>query len=324
MSKYVTAITVEEYNKNYSDWQEVTALQSPEDVATFIDTFEASGIVGFSIAGVISKEGKYIFVVSNQNTGYDFLSQLNKLTPQGVIVFAQNAKLLYGKNRSRGYYEERPEPQAFNVSEMPDFNGFPQSAQQGEFAQQPTQMETIQPSQKVQQPVQMETAQTNRVVQQPAQESQIRKAPPTAHQRSSIPTIEEASIGDSKTEMFEEDDASATGFMEEDEYAEHGINTVVKYLIQQGNGMRLDIVDSRGLILGRSASKVDFVVDSTKVSRKHARVYLNGSTVMVQDYNSSNGTFVDGLRVSAQKDIELPIGGTLLIGDVEFKLSEEG
>lgn len=275
MANYITSITVAEYNQRFSDWEEVSSLNSAEDVATFIDTFEAANIKGYIIAGVITKDGKYIFVRSDQNTGYDFIIQLNKLTPSNITISAQNAKLLFGKDKSRGYYVDVPkfeEPMpAFDVSVSP-------------IAVKPSQSATI------------------------------------VHSENEIPS---AILDDdnSKTEMFEEDDASATGFMDEDDYAEHGISTVQYYLIRQDNGMSLRIPDSRGITIGRSASRVDYVIDSPKVSRKHARIYLSGDECKIEDCDSSNGTFVDGLRVRANEGMVLSVNSTILIGDIEFKLT---
>jgi pSer/pThr/pTyr-binding forkhead associated (FHA) protein len=50
-----------------------------------------------------------------------------------------------------------------------------------------------------------------------------------------------------------------------------------------------------GMVLGRLAG-VDWVVDDTSVSRRHARVVREGATWLVEDLASSNGTLLNGVR----------------------------
>lgn len=255
MNRVITSISLDEYRRSFSDWEEVKGLNTSEDVATFIDTFEEAKILGYMIAKVISKDGKYIFVTSERSTGFDFMSQLNNLTPDGVMVSAQNVKLLFGKEKSRGFYEEEQS----TISDLPEFDtGVSPQGTEGD---------------------------------------------------------------DNRTGILEEEeDVTATGFMDEDDYAEHGVENTTYNLVQTKTGAIIKIVDARGVTIGRSVSKVDFVVDSINVSRKHARVYINGKDCRVHDFESSNGTFVDGMRVR-DTDVTIPVGGVLLLGDVEFKLA---
>ena len=49
-------------------------------------------------------------------------------------------------------------------------------------------------------------------------------------------------------------------------------------------------------ILGRS-SKCDLVLRNDTVSRRHAEITVRGTTLIVRDLGSSNGTFIEGRRV---------------------------
>ncbi len=49
-----------------------------------------------------------------------------------------------------------------------------------------------------------------------------------------------------------------------------------------------------GLVLGRNSS-CDIVIPMRQVSRQHARVFAHGDQVMVEDLDSKNGTFVNGV-----------------------------
>jgi DNA-binding NtrC family response regulator len=83
------------------------------------------------------------------------------------------------------------------------------------------------------------------------------------------------------------------------------------------DGASLQVVPLPGngtLTVGRS-QKCDVSIDSGSVSRHHANLVV-GPEVEIEDIGSSNGTFVDGVRLAANKKIRLGIGIPFLIGGV--------
>lgn len=56
------------------------------------------------------------------------------------------------------------------------------------------------------------------------------------------------------------------------------------------------LVRGKRLLIGRQA-QCDVHLDSINVSRRHAAVTIEGSSVFIEDLNSSNGVFVNGARV---------------------------
>jgi two-component system, NtrC family, response regulator AtoC len=68
------------------------------------------------------------------------------------------------------------------------------------------------------------------------------------------------------------------------------------------------------LTIGR-ASKCDVVIDSGSVSRHHANLAV-GADVEIEDVGSSNGTFVDGVKLPPNRPIRLAVGVPFLIGAV--------
>jgi len=68
------------------------------------------------------------------------------------------------------------------------------------------------------------------------------------------------------------------------------------------------------LTIGR-ASRCDVVIDSGSVSRHHANLTIGGD-VEIEDAGSSNGTFVDGVKLPANRPVRLAIGVPFLIGAV--------
>ncbi len=83
------------------------------------------------------------------------------------------------------------------------------------------------------------------------------------------------------------------------------------------DGAALQVVPLPGsgaLTIGR-ASKCDVVIDSGSVSRHHANLLL-GSEVAIEDVGSSNGTTVDGTRLTQKSQVKLSIGVPFLVGAV--------
>jgi len=74
------------------------------------------------------------------------------------------------------------------------------------------------------------------------------------------------------------------------------------------------------LVIGRSETNVDVVVDDKYVSRAHAKVWIENDQVYVEDLNSSNGTFINSKRIfhkTLLKDAD-----TLMIGLQVFRTKE--
>jgi len=69
-----------------------------------------------------------------------------------------------------------------------------------------------------------------------------------------------------------------------------------------------------GLTVGREVG-CDLVLPDSTVSRRHARVVMEGGTPVVYDEGSTNGTFVNEQRISRQL---LKPGDSLRFGSVQF------
>ena len=83
---------------------------------------------------------------------------------------------------------------------------------------------------------------------------------------------------------------------------------------------RLD-VDGRGHVLTEAVtvigrgSEADVVLDDPGVSRRHAEVRVSAQGARLSDLSSTNGTFVDGERVSS---VDLFDGATITVGRTEL------
>ena len=67
--------------------------------------------------------------------------------------------------------------------------------------------------------------------------------------------------------------------------------------------------------IGR-AVECDIVITSKRVSREHARLMRDGRRVMVEDLNSTNGTFLNDEHIL--EPMELRDGDMVSVGDVKF------
>ncbi len=85
-------------------------------------------------------------------------------------------------------------------------------------------------------------------------------------------------------------------------------------LVVDGPGTRHELTTGRNVI-GRG-TEADIRLPDTGVSRKHVDVVLDGGTATVEDLGSTNGTLVNGRRVSRQALVDgdvIRIGHSVLV-----------
>jgi pSer/pThr/pTyr-binding forkhead associated (FHA) protein len=76
------------------------------------------------------------------------------------------------------------------------------------------------------------------------------------------------------------------------------------------------------LILGREHSTADLVIPDPGISRRHARVLARNGAVILEDLGSSNGTYVNGHRISGP--VELGTGDEVQLGDTILGVAARG
>jgi hypothetical protein len=89
---------------------------------------------------------------------------------------------------------------------------------------------------------------------------------------------------------------------------------VTHVLVVDGPGTRHELTTGRNVI-GRG-TEADIRLPDTGVSRKHVDVVLDGGTATVEDLGSTNGTLVNGRRVSRQALVDgdvIRIGHSVLV-----------
>jgi hypothetical protein len=92
----------------------------------------------------------------------------------------------------------------------------------------------------------------------------------------------------------------------------------LKVITGPGAGQTVRI-GADAIIIGRE--NADLTIPDPELSRRHAAVSRSGAHVVVQDLGSTNGVFVDGLRI--EKPARLDHGATLRVGTSEIALELE-
>ncbi len=89
-------------------------------------------------------------------------------------------------------------------------------------------------------------------------------------------------------------------------------------LVSTSGEQAIDLQMGRTFVVGRAVTSDVPIYDPT-ISRRHAEVFLTGTGVRVKDLNSSNGTFVNGARVT---EAEAGPSDVITFGKVAFRVKE--
>jgi pSer/pThr/pTyr-binding forkhead associated (FHA) protein len=74
------------------------------------------------------------------------------------------------------------------------------------------------------------------------------------------------------------------------------------------------VLDRKEIRIGRAPNN-EFVIEDDYASSQHARLQRNDDGWLLQDLNSTNGTYVDGARIGApvliKQEMQIRIGKTI-------------
>lgn len=112
---------------------------------------------------------------------------------------------------------------------------------------------------------------------------------------------------------YEEEPLGRTMFVEEKVVREQG-----KHRLLSAEGNLLAMLDKPSLSIGKKKGEVDVVLKDLSVSRIHARILVENREAYLEDLNSTNGTFKNGLRLQPYEKRRLEEGDEIKCGTVEL------
>jgi predicted Ser/Thr protein kinase len=94
--------------------------------------------------------------------------------------------------------------------------------------------------------------------------------------------------------------------------------TTLKMKVAEGNAQGSEIAVDDELLIGRLEDGAGKLADDPEISRRHARVFRTGEEAYsIEDLGSTNGTFVNGMRVEGAKPLSaadvITVGNTKLV-----------
>lgn len=75
-------------------------------------------------------------------------------------------------------------------------------------------------------------------------------------------------------------------------------------------------------LIGRDASITQIIIPDISISKVHAKLYIEANAVMIADENSSNGTFVNEIRITSP--VEILSGDIVTIGETRLFFEVRG
>lgn len=91
------------------------------------------------------------------------------------------------------------------------------------------------------------------------------------------------------------------------------------YMIRKKNNERV-VVSGPSFTIGKERSRVNYCIsDNTSVSRCHAKLVRKGAQYFITDMNSTNYTFVNGVKVMPGQEVALSDRDVIRIADEDFE-----
>ncbi|MDO5126725.1 MAG: DUF6382 domain-containing protein [Eubacteriales bacterium] len=110
------------------------------------------------------------------------------------------------------------------------------------------------------------------------------------------------------------------GMIEENEYKPVAVHALVPLT----NGALEEIDFSRygeTIVVGRGKTTADYCLPTTEISRVHACIYKREGGIYVEDRDSTNGTYVNDVRIPSNEIVQLNKGDRLGFANEEFFVS---
>lgn len=117
------------------------------------------------------------------------------------------------------------------------------------------------------------------------------------------------------------DTADITSVLAMPEDKERENDVLVQFVGQDGTNT-LNLAD-RDKIIGRDKCTVDMLVADRNVSRNHLLVYGENEEIYIEDMDSTNGTYVNGVKLPQRRKWKIKSGDVVRIGNCEYVVQFE-
>lgn len=116
---------------------------------------------------------------------------------------------------------------------------------------------------------------------------------------------------------------SMNGFESEDTVVMSDNVSGGAYLEYYENGLSTKIrLDKDSVMIGKLRGQCDFVISNNKISKMHAEFIKRGNEYFVRDYNSTNGTYINGStqRIASNTEYQIYSGDRITLANVDLTL----
>lgn len=155
---------------------------------------------------------------------------------------------------------------------------------------------------------------------------------PDVHMQDFIPPVEHKPGKKMITGGISSDRDSASGLQEEPEsyegqtvfFGDAPVSGSYKlYALDRKNKRHIEL-DKLPCTIGKMPGYVDFIIDHPSVSRIHAKIENEGGRLMLSDMNSTNGVYLNGIRLQPNERREIEEGDEIRFGSLNYCLRQAG
>lgn len=111
--------------------------------------------------------------------------------------------------------------------------------------------------------------------------------------------------------VYEERDFGQTVYLDTS-----GEEKEILHRLYSSDGKILARLDTPALLLGKARERVDVYLEDISVSRMHARLVKNREEVSLEDLNSTNGTYLNGIQLQPYEKKRLEPGDEIRCGKI--------
>ncbi|MCR5255922.1 MAG: FHA domain-containing protein [Acetatifactor sp.] len=131
---------------------------------------------------------------------------------------------------------------------------------------------------------------------------------------------------------IEESECESPQVAESDDYAEHGFGKTIyldpssdrdyEYKLYSMDGRVLWDLNGCDCTIGKKKDEANLILEDKSVSRLHARILHEGEDYYLEDLNSTNGTFKNGVRLASFEKKKLQDADEIKIGKIRLLFKE--